>query len=104
MTCRAHLANLLGRSGRSISILLVLAACLTAQLPAPAALLEEVKANQHKLDQIRENYTFHMIRRVDALDKNGAIVTTSTIEREVFFVNGHRIARLVKKDGKDLSP
>lgn len=104
MMCSAHLTNLLGRSGRSISILLVLAACLRAQLPEPAALLEEVKTNQHKLDQIRENYTFHMIRRLDALDKNGAIVTTSTIEREVFFVNGHRIARLVKKDGKELSP
>jgi hypothetical protein len=62
-----------------------------------------MKRNQHKLDQVGENYTFHLIRRTDGLDKKGAIVTTSTIEREVFFVNGRRIARLVKKDGKDLS-
>lgn len=96
--------GVLGRSRRSISVVVLFAACLRAQLPEPAALLEEVKANQHKLDQIRENYTFHATRKVDALDKNGAIVTTSSSEREVFFVNGQRIARLVKKDGKDLSP
>jgi len=84
--------------------LLLFAACLRAQLPEPSALLKEVKANQHKLDQVRENYTFHMIRRTDGLDKNGAIVMTSRVEREVFFVNGSRIARLIKKDGKDLSP
>ena len=87
-----------------IPTLFLFAACLRAQLPEPAALLEEVRANQHKLDQVRENYTFHVIRRTDGLNKNGAIVTASTIEREVFFVNGRRIARLVKKDGKDLSP
>lgn len=83
--------------------LLLFAACLRAQLPDPAALLEEVKANQHKLDAIRENYTFHMIRRTDDLDKNGAVVKTTSFEREVFFVNGRRIARLVERDGKELT-
>ena len=73
-------------------------------IPDPGALLEEAKANQHKMDEIRENYTFHMIRRTDDLDKNGAVVKTTSFEREVFFVNGRRIARLVKRDGKELTP
>ncbi len=84
--------------------LLLSCACLRAQLPDPAVLLAEVKANQHKLDEVREDYTFHVIRRTDELDKNGAVVKTSSIEREVFFINRRRIARLVKRDGKDLSP
>jgi len=73
-------------------------------IPDPGALLDEVKANQHKMDEIRENYTFHLIRRTDDLDKNGAVVKTTSFEREVFFVNGRRIARLVKRDGKELTP
>jgi hypothetical protein len=73
-------------------------------IPDPSVLLEEAKANQHKLDEIRENYTFHVIRRTDDLDKNGAVVKTTTIEREVFVVNGLRIGRMVKRDGKELTP
>ena len=73
-------------------------------LPDPAALLAEVRANQHKLDAIRENYTFHLIRRTDQLDKNGAILKTESVEREVFFANGRRVGRLVKRNGKDLTP
>jgi len=92
--------------------MLVAGVCALAQIaapgarpiPDPGALLEEAKANQHKLDEIRENYTFHMIRRTDDLDKNGAVVKTTSFEREVFFVNGRRIARLVKRDGKKLAP
>ena len=83
---------------------LLFAACLRAQLPDPAALLAEVQANQHKLDQIREDYTFHTLRRIDELDKSGAVVKTSSIEREVFFVQGLRIGRVVARDGKPISP
>lgn len=86
------------------AILLLFAACLRAQFPDPAALLEEVKANQHKLDDTRDNYTFHVLRQTDQLDKNGVVVKTTSMEREVFFINGRRVARLVKKDGMPLSP
>ena len=85
-------------------VLLTFAAGLSAQLPEPSALLAEAKANQLKLDGIRENYTFHMLRRTDEIDKNGKITKTTSIEREIFFVNGRRIARLVKKDGVPLTP
>ena len=45
-----------------------------------------------------------VLRQTDQLDKNGVVVKTTSIEREIFFVNGRRIARLVKRDGKDLTP
>jgi hypothetical protein len=37
------------------------------------------------------------------LDANGKVTKTETSESENFFVNGHAIERLVKKDGKPLS-
>ncbi len=70
--------------------------------PDPATLLKEIQANQHKMDDIRENYTFHRIVTEDDLDEKGAVIKTTTREREIFFVNGHRIGRLVKKDGMEL--
>lgn len=56
------------------------------------------------MDEVRENYTFHRIRQTDDLEKNGAVTKTTIVEREIFFVNGRRIGRLVKKDGVELSP
>ena len=75
----------------------------TTAIPDPVALLKEVQAHQGRTDTIRENYTFHEIVRTDTLDGNGKVQGTKTEESEVFFVNGHRILRLVKKDGAELS-
>jgi len=74
-------------------------ACAQAPFPDPATLLKETQANQHKMEEIRENYTFHRILIEEDLDEKGAVVKTTTQEREIFFVNGHRIGRLVKKNG-----
>jgi len=62
------------------------------QMPDLPTLLKDVQAHQRQLDEIRENYTYHRIRQVDDLDKNGAVTKTETIEREIFFVNGRQIA------------
>jgi hypothetical protein len=71
--------------------------------PDPSTLLKEAQANQSKMDQIRENYTFHRTLTEEDLDDKGVVVKTTTQEREIFFVNGHRIGRLVKKDGVELT-
>jgi hypothetical protein len=83
--------------------LLISMACAQAPFPDPATLLKESQDNQRKMDEIRENYTFHRIVTQDDLDDKGAVVKTTTMEREVFFVNGHRIGRLVKKNGVELN-
>jgi hypothetical protein len=72
-------------------------------IPDLPTLLKDVAAHQRQLDEIRENYTYHRIRQVDDLDKNGAVTKTETIEREVFFVNGRQIGRVVKKNGVPIS-
>src|SRR5580698_5290049 len=74
------------------------------QMPDLPTLLKDVAAHQRQLDEIRENYTYHRIRQVDDLDKDGAVTKTETIEREVFFVNGRQVGRVVKKNGVPVSP
>lgn len=78
--------------------------CADEPIPDAAALMKDVQAHQQKMDEIRENYTFHRIRQVDELDGKGVVKKSTVVEREVFYVNGRQIARLVKKDGNPVSP
>jgi hypothetical protein len=75
-----------------------------APLPDAATMLREVEAHQKQLDKIRENYTFRAIQTTRQLDSSGNTKKTETEEHEVFFVNGQRVEKLVRKDGKDLTP
>jgi hypothetical protein len=74
-----------------------------APMPEPAALVKEIEAHQRRMDELRENYTFREITLTDELDSKGAVKGMDSEERDVFFVNGFRIARLLKKNGKELS-
>ena len=87
---------------RFLGIVLFVALASAQTFPDPVALLKESQANQQKMDEIRENYTFHRTLTENDLDDKGAIVKTTTSEREVFFVNGRQIGRLVKRDGVEL--
>ena len=72
-------------------------------LPDVPTLMKQVEEHQHKLDQVRENYTYHETVITHELDKNGNIKKNESEENNVFFVNGHEINRKVKKNGKELS-
>jgi hypothetical protein len=74
-----------------------------SQLPDVPTLMKQVEEHQHKLDQVRENYTFHEVVVTHELDKNGNVKKTESEENNIFFVNGHEIQRKMKKNGKDLS-
>src|ERR1700692_3168786 len=96
-----------------LTTLLVLLACLApaafgasepAALPDAATMLREVEAHQKQLDKVRENYTFRAVQTTRQLDSSGNTKKVETEEHEVFFVNGHRVEKLVRKDGKDLTP
>ena len=80
------------------------AASEPAALPDAATMLREVEAHQKQLDKVRENYTFRAVQTVRQLDSKGNTKKVETEEHEVFFVNGHRVEKLVRKDGKDLTP
>jgi hypothetical protein len=71
-------------------------------LPEIHQLLREVQDHQKQLDKIRESYTYTSLQTVQDIDPNGLVKKTQTEEREAFFVNGHVIDRLVKRNGKPL--
>jgi hypothetical protein len=50
------------------------------------------------------DYTFRAVQTTRQLDSSGNTKKIETEEHEVFFVNGHRVEKLVRKDGKDLTP
>lgn len=71
-------------------------------LPAITQLIREVREHQKQLDKARENYTYTAVLTTEDLGANGQVTKTENSEYEEFFVNGHQIGRLVKKDGKPL--
>jgi hypothetical protein len=73
-------------------------------IPDAATMLREVEAHQKQLDKMRENYTFRAVQTTRQLDSSGKTKKIETEEHEVFFVNGHQVEKLVRKDGKDLTP
>lgn len=83
----------------------VMAFAQSAQQPLPdvPTLIKQVEDHQHKLDQVRENYTYHETVIIHELDKNGTIKKNESEEDNIFFVNGHQIDRKIKKNGKELS-
>lgn len=103
--CMGH--QVFSRASVSVGILVAALSSLawaeTADMPDAAAMLRDVRAHQAALDAIRENYTFHRIRRTDEVDANGKVKSSNTIEREIFFANGFPIGRTVKRNGVPLS-
>jgi hypothetical protein len=73
-------------------------------LPDAATMLLDVEAHQKQLDKVREDYTFRAVQTTRQLDGSGNTKKTESEEHEVFFVNGHQVEKLVRKDGKDLTP
>jgi hypothetical protein len=101
----ALVAALAGFSGRAV--MLPPPASATGEptaIPDAATMLREVEAHQKQLDKMRENYTFRAVQTTRQLDSGGNTKKIETEEHEVFFVNGHRVEKLVRKDGKDLTP
>jgi hypothetical protein len=71
-------------------------------LPDFHQLMKEVHEHQKHLDKVRENYTFTSTQTTEDIDSKNHVTKTETREVETFYVNGHEIGRLVKKDGKPL--
>jgi hypothetical protein len=92
-------------------LLLLLALALAAGAQQPASpplpdirqLMHEVQAHQRQLDKVRESYTYTTLETTQDIDSNGKVTKTESVEQEDFFVNGHVIARTVKKNGQPLS-
>ena len=72
-------------------------------LPDIRQLMREVQEHQKQVEKERENDTYTSLITTQDLDSNGHVTKTESEEDENFFVNGHIVARMVKKDGQPLS-
>lgn len=73
-------------------------------LPDITALLNEIRANADKVDEILENYSYTELRIDRERDAAGNLVERSSEKRLLTFYKGYRINRLIEKNGKPLSP
>ncbi|RRA47736.1 hypothetical protein [Acidipila sp. EB88] len=99
----------MGACLRRFFLLLLLLCCGAASnlwsqaLPSVGVLVRDVQAHQQLLDKTRESYTFRESQVMRQTDKHGAVKKEETREFNVFYVNGHPIRRLVRKDNRALS-
>jgi hypothetical protein len=73
-------------------------------LPDIAALMNDVETNQRAAEAIEKDYLYRSLVTEQRLDSHGGLKKTETMEYEVFWANGVPVGRLVKKDGRELSP
>jgi len=73
-------------------------------IPNIAALLDEVRLNAAKLDDILENYSFTQKSVERDLNKNGEFIEKESEKRSLTFYKGYRISRTIEKNNRPLSP
>ncbi len=72
-------------------------------LPDIKILLDEIRANADKLNDILENYSYRETRIDREIDKAGNLVEKESETVLLSFYKGNRIRRLIEKNGKPLS-
>ncbi len=73
------------------------------RLPDIRAFLDEVKANQDKVDKALENYTFVEETTDREFDKKGNLLVTKVEKYEVSNYKNQEIRRLIERNGQPLS-
>lgn len=72
-------------------------------LPDIPTLLRELQANEDKIDEILEDYSFTQKSIKRELGKDGVLRETKSETFQLSFYKGNRIRRLIEKNGKPLS-
>ena len=72
-------------------------------LPDINALMHQVEANQQTAEALQRNYIYRSFIRTDTTDSNGKLKKSESQESEVFWIDGIRIVRHLKENGKDLT-
>jgi hypothetical protein len=73
------------------------------QLPDLKALFEEIDKNQKAIDKLQENYAGTRTEEETEYESDGRVKKHELMEYTFFYLEGHEISTLVKKDGKPLS-
>jgi hypothetical protein len=73
-------------------------------LPDIAAMMHDVETNQRKAEAMEKYYIYHSVATEQQMDGHGQIKKTKITESDHYWVNGVPVRRMLKRDGKDLSP
>ncbi len=73
-------------------------------LPDIPALLKELQANEDKVDELLDHYSFTQKSTKRELGNDGILRETDSETTQLSFYKGYRITRTVEKNGKPLSP
>lgn len=73
-------------------------------IPDIVALMHDVEANERSAEAIEKDYLYHLVETRQELDGHGQIRKTTVTEYDHIWVNGAPANRLVKRDGKPLTP
>jgi hypothetical protein len=73
-------------------------------LPDIAALVLSVEANQRVAESVRKDYLYHSVQIEQEVDGSGKVKKTTTREYDSFWLEGVPVNKLVKKDGRELTP
>ncbi|HVN09075.1 MAG TPA: hypothetical protein VMV61_08895 [Patescibacteria group bacterium] len=74
-----------------------------AKLPDLKQLFEQIDKNQKAIDKLKENYAGSRIEEQTEYSGDGSVKRHETSEYTFFYLLGHEVSTLVKKDGKPLS-
>ena len=72
-------------------------------LPDIPALMHSVEVNQKAAEAIEKDYMYRSVQTHEETNGHGGVKRSETMEYDVFWVNGVRVHRLTKKNGKELS-
>ena len=92
---------------------LLFASTLPAQTAPPATikplpdiptLMREVESRQRAAEAAEKDYIYHSVQTGQELDSHGATKKTEVNEYDVLRIDGVPVQKLVKKDGRELTP
>jgi hypothetical protein len=78
-------------------------AAVERPLPDIPALMHAVEVNQKSAEAIEKDYMYRSVQTHEETNGHGGVKRSETMEYDVFWVNGVRVHRLTKKNGKELS-
>jgi hypothetical protein len=73
-------------------------------LPDIVTMMHDVERNQRKAEAIEKDYICHSVEVQEQTDSSGHVKKTTISEYDHYWSEGVPVHRLVRKDGKDLSP
>ena len=73
-------------------------------IPDIVAMMNDVQSNQRKAEAIQKDYLYHSVETEQEVDDHGKVKKTTVTEYDHLWINGVPMRRLVKKNGKALTP